>query len=61
MHTEPVQILGKRDQRYPKRESRLRAAEAISRLRVSPGRSSEDLEREIDRARTQEIERGLTE
>jgi hypothetical protein len=61
MRTEPLRILAKRDQRHPKRESRLRAVEAISRLRVSPGISSEELEREIDRARAQEIERGLTE
>jgi len=61
MHNEPLRILAKKHQRHLKRESKLRAVEAISRLRVSPGISPEELAQEIDRARAQEIERGLTE
>jgi len=41
------------------RQDRLNAVAAISRLRGAPFLSPEDLEREIESARTDEIERGL--
>lgn len=42
------------------RQDRLKAVEAISRLRGVPYLSPEDLEREIERAHAEEIGRGLS-
>lgn len=58
MHIDHLQSLPIRKQPR-QREGKLKAVERIARLRVGPQISTEDLEREIDRARAQETERGL--
>jgi hypothetical protein len=59
MHPNHLQsLVGKNQPRNG--EGKLKAVETISRFRVSAHISREELEREIDRARAQEIGRGLT-
>ena len=58
MHNERPQSLTSRRQ---EREGKLKAVERIARLRIGPQISFEELMQEIDHARAEETERGLTE